>query len=391
MMKLRLLPLVAACAAAGLAHAGPSQEDLARVRLYGNVTIAQDSVNSWGVWEQFEPPAAGPGTPTVALPSAAEFYRPLATVEVPTGQLCASGALCAFGVVREMMKLVAYPVGEMAVPGALSEGYERAGPRMDVFVARPEVLAAGGGAGLEQGDWRPAGMVFRPLDLNGASQALLPPSSELTVQSNMFNGVSYAYGNGRLNVYSGYFGDSAPPVGPMEGYVSGGGVADASIIGVIGVTSTVDAMSALQRGNVVVNYVGNTLGSGSPVALTVDFGQGRVVSGSFNEGRDSPWISSYTAGNGQRYVGGGVGIDVQGGTVQGSNFVITQMSAKDGTVSGRIQGAFFGGQADVAAGAVDVVKSRTDGAYTNAAYKDVFFTVDQSKMSFEQEASRRAR
>jgi len=403
MMNLRLLPLVAACAAAGLAQAAPSQEDLARVRLYGNVTIAQDSVNSWGVWEQFEPPAAGPTTPSVSLPSTSELYRPLATVNVPatvTGQLCASGALCGFGLATQMGKVFI----ERPQPSEVSDEGERSGPRQGVFVVQPTVLAAREVPALSRGAWLPASMVFAPTALDGAPLGLLPTSSELTLQLTEFMETRYGYGDGFLDVYAGGFDEGEDLAGgnnvalaPMMGYVngdrSGGG---ASVFGVLGVTSTVGDMAALQRGNAVVDYVGSTFNTGSSVALTVDFGQGRVVGGSFNGGSDGGGVMTYVASDGQRYVangqryiegGSGVGINVLGGTVVGSNFVINQMSANDGTVSGRIQGAFFGPQAEMAAGAVDVVKSRTDGSYTNAIYRDVFFTVDQTKV-VQQEAIR---
>ncbi|MES2091356.1 MAG: hypothetical protein V4532_15475 [Pseudomonadota bacterium] len=58
------------------ALAAPSAEDLSTVKLYGNVTIAQDSTDSWGPWEQFEPPSAGP-VKLSQLKFGTEPYRPL--------------------------------------------------------------------------------------------------------------------------------------------------------------------------------------------------------------------------------------------------------------------------------------------------------------------------
>ncbi|MCP4234840.1 MAG: hypothetical protein GY770_14875 [Aestuariibacter sp.] len=37
-----------------------------KVMAYGDVSVAEDSVNSWGVWKEFAQPAAGP-TPMVSL------------------------------------------------------------------------------------------------------------------------------------------------------------------------------------------------------------------------------------------------------------------------------------------------------------------------------------
>lgn len=392
MMNLRLLPLVAACAAAGLAHAAPSPEELARVRSYGNVSVAQDSVNSWGVWEQFEPPAAGPVTPSVSLPSTSELYRPLASVNVPatvTGQLCVSGALCGFGLATPMGKIFI----ERPQPAEVSDEGERFGPRQGVFVVQPTALAARDVPALSLGAWLPASMVFAPTDLDGAPLSLLPPPSTLSLKTTEPLETRYGYGGGDLDVYPGDFAEdfangTVVALAPIRSYVNGGEAGGrTSVFGVLGVTSTVDAMASLQRGNVLVNYVGSAFNTGSLVELTVDFGQGRVVGGSFNGGSDSSRIGTYVAGDGQRYTTGGVGINVLGGAVVGSNFVINQMSANDGTVSGRIQGAFFGPQAEMAAGVVDVVKSRTDGSYTNAVYKDTFYATDTSKV-IQQEAFR---
>lgn len=397
MKHLRLLPLVAACAAAGFAHAAPSQEELERVRLYGNVSIAQDSVNSWGVWEQFEPPAAGPATPSIALPSTVELYRPLASVAAPAAEaapLCASGALCGFGV------SVAFAKGKFL--GALStESSESTGPRTKAFIVSPEVLAAAAqerpigelllpGALSTASNWQPSRMLFSPRGLDGGP-TLLPEVSELTLE-----GVegSYAYyestdgtvGHLSSNGYGvnqelaeGSEADVAFMHGVL-GYVGGESsstTAGGQLHGIWGVTTATAGLEALKRDNVVINYEGGSYG-GSTVALTVDFGQARVLGGSFNGGTDGG-VGQYIASDGKRYITGQVGINVLGGTVQGSNFVITQMSANDGTVNGRIQGAFYGAQAQVAAGAVDVVESRTDGAYTNASYQDVFVTTDVTK------------
>lgn len=399
MMNLRLLPLVAACAAAGLAHAAPSQEELARVRAYGTVSVAQDSVNSWGVWEQFEPPAAGPATPSVSLQGSSELYRPLASVTVPTtvaAGLCASGALCGLGLATEMKAF--FVDLRPRVQAVLEEEGPSSGPRQSVFSVSPEVLApvaeqavAGRltlatAQALGAGDWQPARMLFRPTTLDGASDTLLPQVSDLTAVSRGEFSTSYEGAEG--NLYSDpsvfYYQLSTEDavataiMNGMLGYVQGPNPSRASLIGVWGVTTTTAGMEALQRGSVVVNYEGYSY-KGSPVSLTVDFGQGRVLGGAINGGADSGKVNSYVAIDGQRYINGPVGLNVLGGTVVGSNFVINQMSANDGTVSGRIQGAFFGSKAEVAAGVVDVVKSRTDGSYTNGRYNDVFYTIDQTK------------
>lgn len=96
-----------ACAAA---QAAATPEQLARIKLYGDVTIAQDSVSVWGPWEEFEPPAAGPlARDTVSLAPTREPYRPLPATTIspadpspspdPIVTLgCVAGSLCGYGV-----------------------------------------------------------------------------------------------------------------------------------------------------------------------------------------------------------------------------------------------------------------------------------------------------
>ena len=59
-----LLATAVAAACSLSAHAsGPTQADYAKVVLYSNVTIAEDSASQWGIWEELEPTAAGPQAP----------------------------------------------------------------------------------------------------------------------------------------------------------------------------------------------------------------------------------------------------------------------------------------------------------------------------------------
>ena len=55
---LRATSLAAALVTGLSAHAATPAE-MQTIKLYGDVTIAQDSVKAWGPWEQFEAPAAG--------------------------------------------------------------------------------------------------------------------------------------------------------------------------------------------------------------------------------------------------------------------------------------------------------------------------------------------
>ncbi|HEX5356173.1 MAG TPA: hypothetical protein VFW93_08140 [Aquabacterium sp.] len=79
---------------------------LKAVKLYGNVSIADDDIQAWGPWEQLEPPQAGPSTSLRRLTSDRDLYRPLATTitkvltppTTPSDFVCEGGSVCGFGV-----------------------------------------------------------------------------------------------------------------------------------------------------------------------------------------------------------------------------------------------------------------------------------------------------
>jgi len=78
----------------------PAQDPYANVVLYADVTIAQDTVCDWGIWEQLEPTAAGPQTPLPLLAGAKDPYRPVGTVVTPAlPPLSDKGVLMGFGVI----------------------------------------------------------------------------------------------------------------------------------------------------------------------------------------------------------------------------------------------------------------------------------------------------
>ncbi|WP_374592197.1 hypothetical protein [Aquabacterium sp.] len=81
---LRATSLAAALVAGLSAHAATPAE-MQNIKLYGDVTIAQDSVKAWGPWEQFEAPAAGnpPALPSFRT-DASSLYRPIGPVNPPT-------------------------------------------------------------------------------------------------------------------------------------------------------------------------------------------------------------------------------------------------------------------------------------------------------------------
>lgn len=388
MTTIRLHPLVAACAAVCAAvcttqaHAGPSQADLERTRLYGEVSIAQDSVNSWGVWEQFEPPAAGPNTPVVTLAPRGDLYRPIGNVDpTPTPNptpnppvavpLCASGALCGFGVFADWQ-------GERdpSAPYVASDRFS--------FVTRPVSLSDGSreqAAAVLRVDWEPGSMQMFNEALNGGSFE--------ADSGRMFNyGAYYGYDNGGQRVlYTSRKGaddgsgiTNVVEVARLSGvyqYVTGETRVSKDIFAFWGVTTPAAGMDALNRSNVQATYQGRTYDGSQTVTMTIDFGQGKITAGQFGSGVDGKVIATPTTTGGTQ-LAGQVGFTFTGDVV-GSTFRSTSVQAADArSISGSVQGAFFGSNAQAAAGVADVVKTKADG-YTNGKYTDAFITYRQEQ------------
>lgn len=100
-LTLSALAMAASLLVQTSALAAASAEDLGKIKLYGDVTIAQDSTDQWGPWEQFEPPSAGPVSLS-QLKFGSELYRPLAqsSLQAATPFVipdCAGGRLCGIG------------------------------------------------------------------------------------------------------------------------------------------------------------------------------------------------------------------------------------------------------------------------------------------------------
>lgn len=390
MTTIRLHPLVAACAAvfasvcATQAHAAPSQADLERTRLYGEVSIAQDSVNSWGVWEQFEPPAAGPNTPVVSLAPRGDLYRPLGTVTTNTTPvtptppvavpLCASGALCGFGV-------FAATQGERdpSAPYVASDRF--------AFMTQPVNLtdaARAQAAVLIRVNWEPGRMQMFNTALNGGS--IEADSGQ------MFNdGAYYGYDNGGSRIlYTSRKGaddgtgiTNVVEVARLSGvykYVTGETTVSQDIFAFWGVTTPAAAMETLNRSNVQVNYQGRNYDGSQTVSMAIDFGQGKITSGQFGSGVDGKVVAIPTTSGGTQLTGQ-VGFTFTGDVV-GSTFRATNLQAADArSISGSVQGAFFGSNAQAAAGVADVVKTKAgEGGYTNGKYTDAFITYRQDQV-----------
>ena len=109
-------------------------------------------------------------------------------------------------------------------------------------------------------------------------------------------------------------------------------------------------------------------GKGSTVKARVDFGASTFTM-SVNGGRDNGGV--FVSPDGKQVMGR-VGFDAAG-VISGSNLRSTNLSAKDGTVSGQFVGAFVGANAAGMIGVADIVKTRPISSdplptYTNARH-----------------------
>jgi hypothetical protein len=360
---------VVALMAHGTSMAAPSDEELSRIKVYGNVTLAQDSASQWGPWEQFEAPNAGPA-PVVFMPSAvAEVYRPVALIN-PADSLnpCAAGGICGFGA------FITYSYG----------GQERSAGNSSVSTAdnHPYAFTADvlednplnvGEVMVKSLEGLPPGLVLHK-QLLSATGTLINPDSPPLGQ----------YGSGYRNQdYSSYMfmdGYRNRFLDGMEGEIEATWYQGADSIqgadgsyemqpswGVAGFVTTAEGMAeaqrqALTRESPIVNYVGHDYYAASSegyasanVQIAVNFGT-RTFDATFNGGTDKSVQTSSTASGGTQLTGQ-VGF-VASGNITGSTFQSTSVSATDATsISGKVTGAFFGTNAAAAGGVADITKT----------------------------------
>lgn len=350
-------------------------------KAYGRIPISEDSAREWGPWTEFVQPAAGP-TPVAALPQisvdgpsyfrpeSANEYSPKYTLPVPPP------------VSGEWQGYAAYRYSEYGY----GEGYTQYGPYPGRIGLRlspndPDAVTVDGGEG--------EGIVsYRITDLDGN-----PVYQSGDIGAEFYNGLSdfYAYTSTSDESSYSYEGiDGYPPYNtetwdPIPGgqvtagwLWAGSGYYDDGYyyegaegwgVFVAGITTPLSDIANLQAGNVTAHYYGTTLDSWTPTHFEVNFGPG-TWSGSVNNGADG-WTGTYTDSSGQVHVYGQVGFNAEG-TINGANIQSTSVSTDDlgATVSGSVQGTFFGSNADVLGGGIDITKT-TEG-YDNAKYVDVF-------------------
>lgn len=367
---LSVLALATMMLAHGMASAAASEEDLKKTKLYGSVSIAEDSVESWGPWSNFEPPAAGPAVSSGMPVRAVELYRPLAQPEL-VGLGCTGGSLCGFGAYTSYV--------ESSVGIAVKQDSGFYSESLPFAVAINGQVTAAGEGGLPQA----IRLFTAPLSM-GAS-VLIPDSDVLSLSVGPYPGYGryvrgvetetrseyYEVSGGLLNnpmaeatqVMAGY------AVFGIEEYVQGtsseseGGYRWQGQEGpvVLGFATADADMAALRNSNASATYLGRAMDKGgAPVRIDVQFGSGEW-SGSWNGGQDG-YVSVRNSEQGAQLYGQ-VGFTAKG-TINGVNLKSTSVGTLDqgATVSGFVQGAFFGPQAAAVGGVVDITKSnpRTD-------------------------------
>lgn len=390
-MKQHILPRhmwsLAALAAAMSAQATPTEEQLKSVVLYGNTTIAEDSVNRWGFWEQFEPTASG-NTPRLSeLPAQTSWYRTLATAQttgtptpttpaLPTLDLpCESGGLCGFGT--------------FTVPEPI---------QFELSIASPFVATAALVTKRPSSSFHP--YAFSATEAEGPTEATYPFPVGITLTATPLAGEAVPRtGPSTLSIKESccvYSGDSMA-LYPLEWDVSLVDVQVAwytgtimsrnemqpssTVAGVAGRLTSAADMTALNQGQVIANYSGRLFSERTAevpdnVQLTVNFGQ-RTFTGVVNGGADTAGLRYQQLANGQTQLVRGVGFNIDSGTIDGSRFQSQSFSATDGTVTGKVSGGFFGPNANAAGGVIDIQKTRTNAGdtYTTGRLVQPFLTV----------------
>ena len=378
-----LLATAVAAACSLSAHAsGPTQADYAKVVLYSNVTIAQDSASQWGIWEELEPTAAGPQTPLPLIAGTVDPYRPVGNV-TPTTLITpvtptdpgSVGKLVGFGVI--------YPSAPAFEQAAALGGNapERQGFKLetDGTTWMPAVLTV---STVGVRDAVPAFDNFGPMTLTGgnthqrdfSSDSTFEYGSLITDQGSVaaqLPGAPAELGlfNGELTRYVNGMSENTRP--------------SVQVYGVWGVSTPENDIAALTRNNVSATYSGYMLDEGNvrsgTIVMNVKFGDSSFTA-TVNGGRDQPGVTVQSTASGQPQLQGAVGFYMSGRLDKG-NWQATEFSADDlkrnpknlrpVEITGAASGAFIGPQAAAVIGSVDITKSnaRTDPASNAPIYE----------------------
>ena len=351
----------------------PAQDPYANVVLYADVTIAQDTVCDWGIWEQLEPTAAGPQTPLPLLAGSTDKYRPIGEVTppaLPPVDPGSVGKLVGFGVIYA----VDAPYLEEAarvIEGRVAPARQGFKLETDATTWMPQQVTVST-KGIR--DAVPAFDQFGPMVLSGSSahvresvsETLIEYGSILTQLGSVAGRLPDAPGeldhfNGELNRYV----NGNPEPAAVNQRPS------AQFYGVWGVTTPENDMAVLTRNNVTATYTGYMVNEGNErsgrIVMKTDFGNG-TFKATVNGGRDQEGVVVQTTATGAVQLQGPVGFYMNG-TISGASWQATSFAADDLArdrktrqpvpITGAASGAFVGPQAAAVIGAVDITKSNT--------------------------------
>lgn len=337
------------------------EEEWKKTKTYGNTIIAEDSTSRWGPWEKFIQPAAGPLTiaPMPGMPAdGARYYRPGSVDEFSPKYSLAGGDVgaCQSG---EWCGYMAYTI---FTDGPGSEEGIRAG-RIGLSLKSAEIPGAFETNGTA---------AYRFSDLNDPNTVVYE-SGEVPVKFWYLSNYASDFGVPD-HIFLGFY-----PVALAEDGQSTSGMvfqlAGAIPRGgpfVAGIATPLEEMANFNAGSVVAAYRGHTADNNTPIIINVQFGPG-TWDGTWGVGGvDGSDIHIDTSSSGKKYITGDVGFTAEG-TINGSNIQSTSVSAADAiTITGTVDGTFFGNSAEVLGGISDITK--TTAGYVDAQNIDIFTT-----------------
>lgn len=398
---LSMLALVAVALVHGSAWSEASEEQLKHTKLYGDVSIAEDSVDSWGPWSHFEPPAAGPGQVIPSLPKrAGDLYRPLPQPqpEPPAALGCTAAGLCGFASFIQWHEVARVP-GPFSYYAALisgsitqvDEGIWPKAIRLTTTAFDPAVTVYQPDSGELARVQSASGLTFFNLDYANESHhedsrhvAHLSVSLDQKALASL-DAVQAADGIGMAVQDYVYGVDENGRTVTLRADTRGG-------VMVLGRTTPAADMAALRADQATAVYLGRRFVDGVyEVRLDVQFGPG-TWSGAWSGGRDGLVAVGKTPDGQVTAINGRVGF-LASGVIDGVNIRSTAVSTTDAgaTVSGSVRGAFFGPNAAAVGGVTDITKTNPGAkvmtsveskpvGYANGRYITPFLAVN-SKLS----------
>lgn len=324
------------------AQAAPTNAELNSVKLYGDVTIAKDSVSSWGPWTEFEPPAAG-NPPLARLPGTAELYRTLPQATTPAGGVTPPV------VVTPEPDLVGF--GAFYTLTTSPEGPDQVNGPHPINVAGTTIPPK------TTESWLPDSFQMAIAPITGTYP---PPNS---VQLTLQEGGEYSHSTENGQTTLTLIENPDDPVDAQSNQVSiykflsyilspeDRAPQVISHFGVIGYKTSAIDMATLGQTNASFTYNGYSLTNGNafaPMIMQVNLAGSGSWSGTWNNGADS---------------NGAVGYSVTGGAINGSTFSTTAASTfsstDPGSITGKVSGAFYGPMASAVGGIADITKNGT--------------------------------